>query len=320
MEPQIKALYDSLMTGELGRLEAERKQFVSSFGRIALIAGAALAGAIVLSIVFNGAGPVAFIGLIGVLIASGIVLGIKYSRFAGPFKKEFKSKVIPALVQFVDDRLHYQPHRALMEEYHASQLYPRRYDRHKAEDTITGTFDKTEFSFGEIHTEYKVKTKNGTSWHTIFRGLLFVADFNKEFHGETIVDRDNMERLLGGIGRAFQKMNTSRAGDLVRLENPVFEEKFAVYSTDDQECRYILTPSLMERILELDRKTNGQICLSFRRRNLYVAMTHRRDLFEPGIFSPSLNAAEANALVEVIQMMTGIVEDMNLNTRIWTKE
>jgi hypothetical protein len=317
MQSDIHKLYNSLLAGELGRLEAQRKEFVNGFNRLLWIFFAICCAFLIIGSVTI---PGVYIGALVAFVAGCVVLGIKYSQFATPFKAQFKAKVIPDLVKFVDERLHYEPHRSLMDEYHASQLYTRRYDRHRAEDTISGTFDKTQFTFGEVHTEYKVKTKNGTSWHTIFQGLLFVADFNKEFHGETIVDRDNMERMFGGLGRAFQQMNISRSGDLVRLENPVFEEKFAVYSTDEQECRYILTPALMERIVALDDRTEGQICLSFRKSNLYVAMTYRRDLFEPGIFRIPIDPGAANTLVEIITMMTEIVEDLNLNTRIWTKE
>ena len=53
---------------------------------------------------------------------------------------------------------------------------------------------------------------------------------------------DVAERCFGSlIGNFFQKMNFSD-GSLVKLENPDFEKLFSVYSHDQIEARYILTP------------------------------------------------------------------------------
>ncbi len=185
-------------------------------------------------------------------------------------------------------------------------------------------FDQTQFAFGEIFTEYKTVTTDGKgnrkeTWHTVFKGLFFTADFNKHFNGETIIDQDNMERMFGGLGRKFQQWNGSRDGDLIRMENPEFEKRFAVYSTDEQECRYILTPSLMERILQLNEATGRSICLSFRNSNVYLAHSFRKELFEPGVYRQALDKEEAAFLMNIIDKMAGIVEDLNLNTRIWSK-
>lgn len=326
MNKDLTAVYQDLLLGDLGILEEKRKVFVASFLKVLWIF-VALTVASVIPFFIGGAEELAllFIPLGVVIVTAGIVLGIKQWRFTKPFKIEFKAKVIPALVKSVDDRLNYDAHHGLMNEYWDSGLFPRSVDRHRAEDTITAQFDQTRFSFGEIHTEYKTvsRDKNGNRqehWHTIFEGLFFVGDFNKHFSGETIIDQDTMERMFGKLGRKFQSWNTERKGALIRMDNPAFEKGFAIYSTDEQECRYLLTPSLMERILELNERTGKKICLSFRNKNVYVAYSFDKNLFEPRIFRTSLKIEEAQLLIELIDLMSGLVEDLNLNTRIWTKE
>src|ERR1044071_3054704 len=106
---EFNALYDSLLAGELGQLELQRKQFNQSVWRVAFFAIAAIVACGILAVVFNGSGPAAFIVLIVVVIVSAVILGVKYSRFAKPFRAAFKAKVIPDLVQFVDERLRYHP-------------------------------------------------------------------------------------------------------------------------------------------------------------------------------------------------------------------
>ena len=60
--------------------------------------------------------------------------------------------------------------------------------------------------------------------------------------------------MFGFLGTKLQKMNKGR-GDLVKLENPEFESEFAVYSGDQIESRYILSSSLMERILSFKKQS-----------------------------------------------------------------
>ena len=96
--------------------------------------------------------------------------------------------------------------------------------------------------FSEIHAEQKHthKTKNGTrtSYTTIFKGLYLIADFNKEINSETYVYSSGR--------KWFSRFKR------VRLEDPVFEDRFNVYSDDQVEARYILTPKIMNRIVELE--------------------------------------------------------------------
>lgn len=326
MEINFAQLQSGLIAGDLGALEAERKAFTKKFWKRFFICLALFVGIpLMIYIVNPDSMLVALIAAGLILIGSGIVVGIGYNRFHTHFKEQFKGKVIPAVVKFVDERLEYDPHRGLMSEYSQSNIFNQRVDRYKAEDTISGKFDATDFAFGEIHTEYKTVTtdKNGRRqehWHTIFKGMLFVSDFHKNFHGETMIDVDTMERYLGKLGRKFQQWNPSRTGNLVKLENPEFEKKFAVYSTDEQECRYILTPSMMERLLEMTKRINFKVAISFRNNQVYIAVFNNMDLFEPSVFGSLLKEEDYQIIINMMKLMTGIIEDLNLNTRIWTKE
>ena len=80
----------------------------------------------------------------------------------------------------------------------------------------------------------------------MFNGLFFIADFNKDFQGWTLVLPDKAERKLGYIGRAIQP---SKRGleKLSRFEDAEFEKFFTVYTDDPVVARYILSISLMNR-------------------------------------------------------------------------
>ena len=187
-----------------------------------------------------------------------------------------------------------------------------------------GSVGKTEVRFSEVHAEYKTESRDSkghrkTHWHTIFKGLFFIADFNKEFHGRTVVLPDTAEKLFGGFGKMLQKMNLSR-DELVKLESPEFEKEFAVYGTDQVEARYILSTSLMERILNFKRKTRMPVSVAFVHSNVCLALETRKNMFEPRIFRTLLDFDLVSDYLEDLQLAVGIVEELNLNTRIWTKD
>ena len=120
------------------------------------------------------------------------------------------------------------------------------------------------------------------------------------------------------MGSYFQSLNFTR-GELMKMEDPEFEKYFVVYGDDQIEARYVLSTSLMRRILEFRKKTGRRACLSFVSSHVYVAIPYRRRLFEPRVFRSILAFKGIEQYLEDFQLFTGIVDDLNLNTRIWTK-
>jgi hypothetical protein len=150
----------------------------------------------------------------------------------------------------------------------------------------------------------------------MFKGLFFTADFNKKFYGKTVVLPDTAERLFGGLGSMFQKINAPR-GELIRLEDPEFERLFVVYGDDQIESRYILSTSLMRRIVDFRGRTGKAVMLSFVGSEVFVAIPYKRALFEPSVFSRITGFDVVRECFEDLELALGIVEDLDLNTRIW---
>src|SRR5690606_28612315 len=160
-------------------------------------------------------------------------------------------------------------------------------DRYSYEDSFSGVVGATSFRFSEVHAEYKTTTTDSkgntrTQWHTICRGIFFVADLNKHFQGQTFVLPDTAEPALGGCSRGLQSLSSaidSRPGELVQMEDPTFERLFAVYSTDQVEARYILSPSLMERLVALRNDVGDKMAVSFVDSCIFIAIPTTKNRF-----------------------------------------
>ncbi|MEN8127648.1 MAG: DUF3137 domain-containing protein [Planctomycetota bacterium] len=317
---ELKGFYTNELTADLQQMETKRKQVMQN--TMVTVGVIGVLGLIVTGvIVAQGAPPFAFLF---VLIGGAIIGGIAFTFIGKGYKREFKQRIIPKIVHFAEPNLSYHPTEKIDEyTFKGSKLFTKGIDRYRGEDLVRGRVDKTDIVFSEVHAEYKTSSGTGknrrTQWHTIFKGLFFIADFNKHFHGQTLVLPDTAESLFGSFGKMLQSWNIGRP-DLIQLEDPEFEREFVVYGNDQVEARYILSTSLMQRILDFKNKTGTKIYLSFTGSKVYVAVPMTRNMFEPKYFSSVNDFTPILDYYRDLVFAVGIVDDLNLNTRIWTKE
>lgn len=247
-----------------------------------------------------------------------IISGAIYYHKTGKLKAAFKEEVVTEIIKAIDNTFHYSPKGSISEaQFKASQLFSRP-DRYTGEDYVSGKLDKTDFEFSEIHAEQESSDSDGNrSYSTIFKGFFMIADFHKHFHGHTIVVPDRTGE--GWFGRVFK--GSKRSGkQLAKMENPDFEKAFDVYATDQVEARYILTPNMLENILNLKNRFNATVHLAFLHSCVYIAISWRKsDFLEPNLKSSLLEESTIHKFLDDVWVCLDIIEDMNLNTRIWTK-
>lgn len=134
----------------------------------------------------------------------------------------YKNNVISQIVSAICPGAFYEPNQGISESSFINSGLFMEPDRYQCEDLISGQIDKTTFRCSEVHAEERRVTTNGkgqtqTYWVDIFKGFLFIADFQKDFKGHTTIFRNSWIKLRFGEQR-------------VKLENPDFEKSFDVYS------------------------------------------------------------------------------------------
>ncbi len=231
----------------------------------------------------------------------------------------FKNEVLKEIIQFIEPNLNFDKDRYISRnDFNTSNIFNQQYHKYNGNDLVYGTIDKTKFLFSDLHIEYKTKNGEDTNWHTLFQGIFFIADFNKEFIGNVVVLPDYMTPTFGLIANFFQNMK----GNLIKLDNPEFEKKFVVYGDDQITARYILTHSMMDRILKLKEKVGKRvdIHLSFMGDKIYIAIDYREDQFEPNPFKSLKDFTPIENYVQTLRLIINLVEDFKLNDRLWSKD
>lgn len=250
----------------------------------------------------------------------------KVASLKSLYVKNYKKTVIPALVKLVDSGLKYEPGAGIsMETFKGTELFSTSPNRYSTEDLIHGTYGKTYLQLAEVEAkERRTRTdSNGnrkTYYVTIFKGLLLIADFHKDFHGRTFVFPDISEKTFGNFARFFQKMGGRRKTNLIRLEDPEFEKAFAVYSTDEVEARYVLSTAMLRRILDMRQRFGEDVRLGFKDSCLTLAVPHKSTYLEPSTSVPATDTRQIEGMLLEFMYFLDTIEELDLNTRIWSKE
>lgn len=330
MEPdKLESIYDDLFP-TLEGFEKERIA-ANAYGRqvgtkLLIATGVAL---LVGLIALAGAGLPPIAGVIG-LVIWGVIAGIIYQCTAGKRKALYLSRFKGQVIQEIANRLHpgmqYAPGQGISEAtFDGSGIFSRSSDRYQSEDGFRGIIGKTDVFFSEVHAEYKSTTRDSkgntrTTYHTIFDGLFMVADFHKHFRSPVLVLPDVAEKSLGILGKKLQSFRPFSDAKLVYMEDPEFEKQFVVYGSDQVEARYILSTSMLRRILDLREKWQDNVHLHFRNSTALIAISNKKNLFEPKLKHSALDKSQIKQFCLELWCCFQIVEDLNLNTRVWTKE
>ncbi|MBN3581914.1 DUF3137 domain-containing protein [Algoriphagus aestuarii] len=140
-----------------------------------------------------------------------------------------------------------------------------------------------------------------------FRGMFCWMKFQKKLEGHTVVFSRNQ-----GVKLDRWSSFKFREEQEIFLEDPRFSKNFIVYGTDQVEARYVLSTSLMERILELKEKYDSSLYLSFQNKQLHLAVKNENGLFS--FPSGSLNKLQVlEELTRQIELGLVVKKSLRLN-------
>lgn len=206
------------------------------------------------------------------------------------YRHQFKEIVVKELVKLINPDFDYKPYDHInVFEFNKAKMFAKG-ERAIGDDLVKGNIDKTKFEFSEIKVGAGTQNSQQSKQSYFFRGLFFYADFNKKLNGETFVGPDKAEKFLGKMGQKLQ--TKSSKGELVKLENSDFEKMYVVHSTDQTEARYILTPLMMEAMVNIREKHPLDFHFSFVDQRVNCAIKFNKNLFEPVIWGKGIQLSD----------------------------
>ncbi len=239
-------------------------------------------------------------------LAGFIVGAVGLTQF-NMLKRRFKKEVLKAYFSEALPGTEYYPERGLSQmEVYATEFL-KRADRFYTEDLLTGNIDDVGFISSDVRLEERhvQHTQNGTRVYYVpyFVGRVFRFTFNKPFDGYLQV----LEAGSPLSNRPFKK---------VKLESIDFNKQFKTYATEEISAFYVLTPDIMEAIMELEKRNPGRIGFSFSEKDLYIAINNNRDTFEIKMFR-KIDQAMMDSFKQDILAVRDFINLLKLNKKIF---
>lgn len=283
----------------LEELETERKA-VKNKSRIMYMCGAGL-GVLGLILVFFGF----FLGMI--FFIPCLVLCIVAASQEKSFKKKFKDIIVKKLIadELGIDAV-YVPNGGISMEEINSLNAAARPDRYTQEDYISCSYNGIPYEMCDCVMQERVVTRDAhgnthISYETYFKGRIIKIDFKRDLKMEL--------KVVNGAPKGFQ------GRPLTNFETEVieFNKKFKCYASSKEDGFYVLTPVMIQKMLELEGMYAGGICFIVMHGNFYIMINNSGDSLEVNISKP-LDEKQLNRIRADIMIGASIINEFNIDS------
>jgi len=253
-----------------------------------------------------------YIGLAPKLI---IITTIILCAIWGPPKKGFESKIkkriMPCVTACYENLEWFDGEYSKTDIFTKSNLV-KKYDLIELDDVFSGLRNDVRFEIVETKTKKIIMRDNkGNAYEqTIFDGVILKVDMNKIFTGNTVVK----EKQILNSGNSVKDKKLKQT----ILEDVEFNKKYNVFTDDEVEARYLLTPSFMERLKKVQVAFSAdRIDCSFYDKYLLIALHTTKDLFSIcSLFKPVDDAKQYFTMYEEIVSIIKLIDHFKLDQKI----
>ncbi|RYY48535.1 MAG: DUF3137 domain-containing protein [Chitinophagaceae bacterium] len=194
------------------------------------------------------------------------------------FVDDFKTKIIPKILQHISPAANYQPQKYLSKkEYKSSGLFRRRFTQYDGEDYWQANYKGLDFHCSELMVRYE----DATTATTIFKGLFITAGISPYYSSGTYIWPKGDAQLAGSIADEHYRMYPMAEVQRYPIEDLSFSSHFTVYSTNFSETRQLLTGDRLKNMLVLKERTGRDVRFSFTGGKCFISLAMDEDLLEP---------------------------------------
>ena len=246
--------------------------------------------------------PIFFIGMLMVTFFNK-----PYRDFKSNFKEVFVVKALESV--FFD--FEYEQNKGIDKSAIKSTNMMQLGDRYSSKNLIRGKYKGVYLEQSDIHIEQCYETKDGPEWETLFKGRWMIFDFNKNFKANVLVKQSKFRNSKGhGVFSNLHKIVT---------EDESFNKQFRVYTPDDHEAFYILTPSLMEKIKDVANGIDGSLIFCFVDNKLHVGINNHKESFNHSILKRVDASKVERKIGSDIKLITDFVDKLSLDSTLFKR-
>jgi hypothetical protein len=235
-----------------------------------------------LGIVYKGpfadtADPVKAMGsTISQLILFNLALFLVVYAIKRDYRLSFRKNIILPMLDFFNKGLTYMPEKEFnYKAIEISSLF-NNMGNYVARDYIEGTVDKSFVQMTVLDLEHGLGSGDDA-----FKGLVLLTPLNAApledkimvyswLHDDVYID-------------LYQKDTMTLKPENYGTDS--FKKEFTTFTTNKASLAGVLTPSVMEWMLQVKAQAGDRVCFSFTHHNMFMAL-HCKSIFEPSIYKP----------------------------------
>jgi len=180
------------------------------------------------------------------------------------FENSIKERIMPTVCSCFGNMKWKQGEYSGGEVFLESYVVPK-FTSEEYDDIFNGSYRDVNIEI--VEPEYDIGS--GKNRRTVFNGVIVKLDMNKPFTSHTVIKPNSL-------------IHTSPSSDLkhTELEDVEFNKKFDVFTNDEVDARYLITPSFMERLKNMKTAFNANsVSCAFFGNLLIIALPTNKDLF-----------------------------------------
>lgn len=213
------------------------------------------------------------------LAAIPIFMLLKELAFCSKVQREYegllKTAVLLPVFSESLDNCQYDNEKGFTKNFiHTTDIYPQDFNIYKSNDMITGAYHDVNIERADVLIQKESGSGKNKTTYTYFKGQVYSFEFNKTFYFDLqVIDKTDLYAL-----KRLQKLIFNF--DKVEMESEAFNKHFKVFGYEENEVFYILTPKLMEAMLEIKNKLNKQVNFVFLDNKLVIFLETHKDSLE----------------------------------------
>lgn len=286
---------------EVERVKARNKFLIFLLSGIAvLIIGAIIAFLTTISVFFI------FIIIFAILM----ILAFSYKK---NFDLKFKMTVISSLIkEELGADAKYNPTGGInLDSIMKHKMYESP-DRWHMEDYIQSSYNDVEYSmcdarFEERHVRYDSKGNRHVDYDVYFSGRIICIQLNR--------DLNTRLKIVEGHPRGFNKQGMEK----FETELIDFNKKYDTYVNDKEMAFYMLTPVMLQKLLELEKLFKGTIQYSFDDNNFMIFINNSGNSLEISL-NKKLDEKNLEIYRGQIRLAATIINEFKLDSDKFQKE
>jgi len=295
---------DQEQKDKLEKVSAESKKIYDKSKKTSLIAGVVLIGLSFLGLLVDT--TIFIVALVFAVVITMAIFGAGRGKADAYFKNHVTDDLVKAVL---GPKGTYQANQGWTRNFITSIKLFRTGNIYSTKDRITGEIDGVDFAVADVTSGEKTVTydskghrREQTTYY--FQGVVAEYEFNaKKVHGSLEIREDE-----GGAGYSLLYGRK----DNVDFEDITFNKDFNVYTKDNLQAFYIMTPQFIEAFNEIKRRIPGHLIFSIQDGRMIVAINGTHNNL--GYSSKAKDASDAlESIIREILPYKWFVDILNLD-------